>query len=228
MKPVLIINPNGSQQTTQDMVGITSQYLPKVIGWTNNNGPKMIVDQEQLNAAADQITEAVFPEASALIVAAFGDPGAKSLARRMDVPVIGIGAAAAREASSGKASFAVVTTTPRLAPSINKLMQAEGGETYLGCYTTKDDPLFLASNSNALDHALMTSCEIARKAGAERVIIGGGPLAEAAVRISSHVKVSLIQPLVAASREVSVFTQHSLPHVQDVDQQVHQLADRLS
>ena len=218
MKPVLIINPNGSQQTTQDMVGITSEYLPKVIGWTNHNGPKMIVDQEQLNEAANQITEAVFPDASALIVAAFGDPGAKSLSRIMDIPVIGIGAAAAREASLGEASFAVVTTTPRLAPCINTLMQAEGGDTYLGCYTTEDDPLILASNSNALDHALITSCEIARKAGAERVIIGGGPLGAAAIRISSQVNVSLIQPLVAASREVSVFIQHSLPHVQDVDQ----------
>ena len=217
MKPVLIINPNSSQQTTQDMVGITSEYLPKVIGWTNHNGPKMIVDQEQLNEAGNQITEAVFPDASALIVAAFGDPGAKSLARRMDVPVIGIGAAAAREASSDEASFAVVTTTPMLAPSINTLMQAEGGDTYLGCYTTEDDPLILASDSNALDHALITSCEIAREAGAERIIIGGGPLAEAAIRISSQVKVSLVQPLVAACREVSVFIQHSLPHVQDVD-----------
>ena len=203
MKPVLIINPNSSQQTTRDMVGITSEYLPKVIGWTNHNGPKMIVDQEQLNEAGNQITEAVFPDASALIVAAFGDPGAKSLSRIMDIPVIGIGAAAAREASLGEASFAVVTTTPMLAPSINTLMQAEGGNTYLGCYTTDDDPLILASDSNALDHALITSCEIARKAGAERIIIGGGPLAEAAIRISSQVNVSLVQPLVAACNQIT-------------------------
>ena len=35
--------------------------------------------------------------------------------------------------------------------------------TYLGCYTTEDDPLVLASNSDALDYALITSCEIAKK-----------------------------------------------------------------
>ena len=72
MKPVLIINPNGSQKTTQDMVGITSRYLPNVMGWTNHKGPKMIVDRDQLYEAANQISEAVFPDASALIVAAFG------------------------------------------------------------------------------------------------------------------------------------------------------------
>ena len=218
MKPVLIINPNGSKQTTQDMVGITSRYLPNVMGWTNRKGPKMIVDQEQLFEAANQITEAVFPDASALIVAAFGDPGAKRLARRMDVPVIGIAAAAAREASLSGVSFAVVTTTPKLAPSINKQMRAEGGYAYLGCYTTEDDPLVLASNSDALDYALITSCETAKRAGAKRVIIGGGPLSQAAIRISSQVKVPLIQPLVAACSEVSALIGHQLSHVQDVDQ----------
>ena len=218
MKPVLIINPNGSKQTTQDMVGITSRYLPNVMGWTNRKGPKMIIDQEQLFEAANQITEAVFPDASALIVAAFGDPGAKRLARRMDVPVIGIAAAAAREASLSGVSFAVVTTTPKLAPSINKQMRAEGGYAYLGCYTTEDDPLVLASNSDALDYALITSCETAKRAGAKRVIIGGGPLSQAAIRISSQVKVPLIQPLVAACSEVSALIGHQLSHVQDVDQ----------
>ena len=90
MKPVLIINPNGSQKTTQDMVGITSRYLPNVVGWTNHKGPKMIVDRDQLYEAANQISAAVFPEASALIVAAFGDPGAKELALSMDLSLIHI------------------------------------------------------------------------------------------------------------------------------------------
>ena len=107
MKPVLIINPNGSQKTTQDMVGITSRYLPNVMGWTNHKGPKMIVDRDQLYEAANQISEAVFPDASALIVAAFGDPGAKRLARSMDIPVIGIAAAAAREAAVRQGQFAL-------------------------------------------------------------------------------------------------------------------------
>lgn len=217
MKPVLIINPNGSQKTTQDMVGITSRYLPNVMGWTNHKGPKMIVDRDQLYEAANQISEAVFPDASALIVAAFGDPGAKRLARSMDIPVIGIAAAAAREAALSGVSFAVVTSTPKLAPSIDKIMRAERGNTYLGCYTTEDDPLVLASNSDALDYALITSCEIANKAGAKRIIIGGGPLGQAAIRISSQVKVPLIQPLVAACSEVSALIEHQLPHVQGVD-----------
>ena len=217
MKPVLIINPNSSQKTTQDMVGITSRYLPNVMGWTNHKGPKMIVDRDQLYEAANQISKAVFPVASALIVAAFGDPGAKRLARSMDIPVIGIAAAAAREAALSGVSFAVVTSTPKLAPSIDKIMRAERNDTYLGCYITEDDPLVLASNSDALDYALITSCEIAKEAGAKRIIIGGGPLGQAAIRISSQVKVPLIQPLVAACSEVSALIEHQLPHVQGVD-----------
>ena len=46
---------------------------------------------------------------------------------------------------------------------------------------------------------------------------GGGPLGQAAIRISSQVKVPLVQPLVAACSEVSALIEHQLPHVQDVD-----------
>ena len=147
----------------------------------------MIVDQDQLYEAANQISEAVFPEASALIVAAFGDPGAKRLAGSMDIPVIGIAAAAAREAVLSGVSFAVVTTTPKLAPSIDKMMRAEGVTLILDV-TPRRKIMVLASNSDALDYALITSCEIAKKAGAKRVIIGGGH-GQAATRISSQVKV---------------------------------------
>ena len=71
MKPVLIINPNGSRNDTRH--GWHSKPIfANVMGWTNHKGPKLIVDRDQLYEAANQISEAVFPDASTLIVAAFG------------------------------------------------------------------------------------------------------------------------------------------------------------
>ena len=52
MKPVLLINPNSSEQTTQAMTVITRRYLPDVLGWTNTKGPSMIADVDELREAA--------------------------------------------------------------------------------------------------------------------------------------------------------------------------------
>ena len=50
------------------------------------------------------------------------------------------------------------------------------------------------------------------------IIIGGGPLATAAIRIAAHVAVPLVQPLVAACHEVAAKTGHPAPHAQDASQ----------
>ena len=124
------------------------------------------------------------------------------MCRRLEIPVIGIGAAAARAAALDNVSFAVVTTTPKLTSTINELMQKKGGDAYLGCYLTEGNPLLLASDPEALDKSLIKACEVAKCAGADRVIIGGGPLGAAAIRISTKVTVPLIQPLAVACSEV--------------------------
>lgn len=220
MAPVLLINPNGSAATTDAMVAIARRHLPDVAGWTNRNAPPMITDDPSLSVAAAQIAQADVPVAEAIIVAAFGDPGAETLAKRLSVPVVGIGAAAARAASRDGTRFAVATTTPELVASIDVLMVGIGGDTFAGCFLTKGDPLALANAPDRLDSALLVACENAAAAGAQRVIIGGGPLAEAAIRLEAKSPVPLIQPLVAACNEVraALRTGHLVPPVPDVDQ----------
>lgn len=220
MKPVVLINPNSSKQTTTAMLGIARQHLPSVVGWTNSNAPRMITDPSALTAAAEDIASATVPEACALIVAAFGDPGAKRLGARVEIPVIGIGAAAARAACQGHVPFAVVTTTPKLGPAIDALMQSEG-DGFLGCFFTEGDPETLTADPTALDPALIKACEQAALAGARRVIIGGGPLATAAARIAPTVPVSLVQPLVAACQEVASRTGHLVPRAPDRSRSAH-------
>ncbi len=214
MKPVLLINPNSSMQTTAAMLAIAQQHLPEVKGWTNAQAPSMITDTEALAAAAKHISLAALPPARAVIVAAFGDPGVDSLSERLNVPVVGIGAAAARAAGQGGTSFAVVTTTAMLAPAIDALMRSQASG-YLGCFLTDGDPQALAADPNALDTALIHGCEQAAAQGAQRIIIGGGPLAAAAIRIAGKVQLPLVQPLVAACLEVAARTGHLAPPVPD-------------
>ena len=126
------------------------------------------------------------PEASAVIVAA-----------RLNVPVVGNGAAA-RDAACG--AFAVLPTTPDLKGPIDGLMSDALG--YLGCFFTKGEPLVRAGDPAALDKALIEAVIRAEAAGAQCVIIGGGPLAEAATGNAEACPVPLIEPLPEACRRL--------------------------
>ncbi|MEL7088992.1 MAG: aspartate/glutamate racemase family protein, partial [Planctomycetota bacterium] len=139
--------------------------------------------------------------ASAVIVAAFGDPGASALSHRLRVPVVGIGTAAAQAAVALGRPFAVATTTPELERPINLLLHQAGGA-YLGCFFAVGDPLALLSDQAAFDAGLIGAVRAAAGAGAEQVIIGGGPLADAAERIAEAVPVPLIQPIPEACKAV--------------------------
>lgn len=207
MGPVLLINPNGSEATTAAMVAIAEETLGSVQGWTNRGAPRMLTTPDALEASGLDVAGldiaglAVEGAFAGVIVAAFGDPGLAALAGRVRCPVVGIGGASARAAAEGGARFAVATTTPLLGPSIDALMAREGGAgRYIGAFMTEGDPQDLVQDIGALDAALIGACREAAEAGAERIIIGGGPLAAAAQRIAAHVPVPLIQPLPEACR----------------------------
>lgn len=203
MQPILLINPNGSKATTDAMCALARQHFANVHGWTNPNGPPMITNVAALDKAARDIAGADLPAASGLLVAAFGDPGAAALAQKYALPITGIGASAARAAARTGKPFAVATTTPDLEKPIDSLMQSEaGGAAYLGCFFTKGNPEALLSDQGRFDAALIEAAKTAERAGAVSVIIGGGPLAEAAKRIAPHVGARLIHPLDEACNDL--------------------------
>ena len=190
----LLMNPNASAATTRAMLAIARRVLPELQGWTAPEGPAMITDAAALARAAALVAGAELPPVSGVIVSAFGDPGRAALAARLDCPVVGIGAEAAREAGRGGRRFAVVTTTPGLRAGIDALM----GD-YMGCYITPQDPLALMGDAAALDAALLEQIKRAAADGAEAAIIGGGPLGEAADRLSARAPIALIAPIPAAA-----------------------------
>ncbi|MBS1301418.1 Asp/Glu racemase [Loktanella sp. SALINAS62] len=199
------MNPNSNAATTDVMCRIAATCLLNApVPWTAPVGPKMITTAKALCAAADIIAKAEIHDwPDMIIVAAFGDPGALRLARRAPCPVIGIGAAAAREVASTGAAFAVATTTPSLVPSIDGLMMSHAqGATYVGCFCANDDPDVLMLDAQALDAALLVQIARAADAGAQHVIIGGGPLGAAAERLRDVSPVPLINPILSAARAV--------------------------
>lgn len=208
MPRILLMNPNSNADTTRDMVAIASAVVPGVTGWTAPRGPRMIVTEQALDEAAELVGAASVPGCDGVIVSAFGDPGRDALAARLSCPVVGIGAAAAREAHdlarAQNGAFAVATTTPELGPRIDRLMtRGTNTQAYLGCFFAQGEPLALMADAKALDAALLEAVTRAARAGAAAVIIGGGPLGEAAERLAAHAPVPLISPIRAAAAQIA-------------------------
>ncbi len=202
---ILLMNPNSNPDTTRAMVAIASRTLGDVVGWTAPAGPSLLMTMDLLAAAAEQVAVARIPaDMDGVIVSAFGDPGRMELADRLAIPVVGIGEAAAQEAAENARRYAVVTHTPDLVRGIDALMRASApGGAYLGTFLTDGDPMALSADISALDSALLAAMHRAHEAGAEAVIIGGGPLGEAAERLRPRAPCVLVAPIPAAARRMA-------------------------
>lgn len=203
---VLLINPNSNPETTRRMVAIAEVAAPgcAVTGVTAPTGPRMITDEAGLATGAISVADmacGVRAPFDGAIVAAFGDPGLAEAARILTFPVCGIGEASFVEAAAGDRGFAVVTTTPGLVAAIAARVAAAGlSARFLGTWVTPGDPAETMADPARLDALLSACITRAREAGAQAVIIGGGPLAEAARRLSEGARVPLIEPVPAAMR----------------------------
>jgi Asp/Glu/hydantoin racemase len=197
---IALVNPNTSRATTEAMLAIARRVAPAsvdIVGLTAPFGSSLITTEQGL-AEAGRAVASLAPDiaADAVIVAAFGDPGLDELRARLAIPVTGIGEAAFLAAAGRRA--AVVTTTPDLAPTIREMARRHG-HADLPVVLTPGNPGDLMADPAALLTALFDACHAAvDRHHAETLIIGGGPLAEAARALRHRVPVPLIEPVPAA------------------------------
>jgi Asp/Glu/hydantoin racemase len=205
-KRIVLINPNTSERTTAMMVAIARSYLPAgfaIEGLTAKSGVPMIVDPEQLAASVTGVVAmglSVSDTADGIIVGAFGDPGLEQLKEGLTIPVTGICEASMREASAGGRRFAIATVTPHLVESFAEKAAYLGlSGLYAGTRLTEGDPIALAADPERLHAALLG---VVRQCfdmdGARAVIIGGGPLGQAAMRLQQELSAPVIAPIRSA------------------------------
>ena len=191
---ILLINPNSSVATSDMMQAIAQRAAAgrldvKVV--TADRSPTMIVTPEALTASAAQVVElgtAHGRDCVGIIVSAFGDPGLAELRRKVNVPVVGICEASMIEASQGGRRFAIATSTPELVEAIDQRAHDLGlGHIYAGVRCTAGDPLALAADADLLAEALAGAVrECIELDSAEAVLIGGGPLGQAAAQLRTR------------------------------------------
>ncbi|MFE0734916.1 aspartate/glutamate racemase family protein [Streptomyces sp. NPDC058855] len=210
---MVLINPNTSTATTAMMTSLARRALGParpVRGVTVRRGPAMLTDPAALRAAAPEVLAAGLRAAAGgdcagLLVAAFGDPGLDLLRAAAPVPVVGIGEAALLEAAAHGTPFGIATTTPLLADAITERVTALGlAGRYTGLRLTTGSPERLSADPvlllDRLERAVRACAE---RDGARAVVIGGGPLGEAAERLRPHTPVRLVAPIPAACRAIT-------------------------
>jgi len=207
---ILLINPNSSAATTAMMVGIAASCcgeLAEVVGATATRAPTMITDGAALAASAGEVVEiarAHLDACDGIIVAAFGDPGAAEIRTIGSRPVVGIGEASMRAAAQGERRFGIATVTPALVASIAGLAGSLGlSAQFTGTRLTQGNPVVLAADQDRLVTALVEATRVCIDAdGAEAVIIGGGPLGEAARELQPMFTVPIVAPIPSAVRRI--------------------------
>jgi allantoin racemase len=211
MRSILLINPNTNSATTARMTAIARAAAPsgpRVTGVTARSGVPMILDATTLVQSEPEVLALGRTHAAAVdgvIIAAFGDPALRALRRALPIPVVGIAEAAMLEAASGGRRFGVATVTPGLAGAIAAHAASLGlAQAYAGIRLTEGDPEALAASPDALIAALAIAVEhcLTRDA-ADCVIIGGGPLAQAATALAALFDAPIVAPIPAAMRRIA-------------------------
>lgn len=203
---IALVNPNTNPATTQVMVNIARRAMPQggtVVGVTAPFGVPLITNEAALNEAAQAVLSLrdVLAAYDGVIVAAFGDPGLAALREQLSCPITGIAEASMQIAGAGGRRFAVATTTPDLRKVIADQAAAIPGACFAGTWITRGDPHQVMADSEGLIAALHKACNAAITDGAaEAVIIGGGPLGEAAEALRNRLSVPLIAPIPEAMR----------------------------
>lgn len=207
---VCLVNPNSNAEATGRMVAIARSTAPEwmtIEGRTTLASPRLIVDDAGSLAAARAVVEDAadgVDYGDGVILSAFIDPGIDRLRERLSVPVVGIGESALAEAAA-LGRFAVVMTTPALTDALRHYVTSLGliGKLVSVPGTAEEPHALMAVPERvvaALDSLIRRAVE---DDGAEAVVVGGGPLADAARELAPISPVPLIQAVPAAVRRMT-------------------------
>lgn len=177
-------------------------------GWTvdaltNTDAPAIITDPDGAALAADSIMR-LFRSgqdpADGVILSAFLDPGLAPLRALLDVPVVGI-AEAAMQAAGRHGRFAILSTTPDLEALLRNLAVIYGeGDRLVDILRIEGDPYRIMGDADLLLSTLRAMLDDATsRLDLNAVIVGGGPLAQAARTLRDESELPIIEPVPAAA-----------------------------
>ncbi|MBD3896368.1 hypothetical protein IEI94_10945 [Halomonas sp. ML-15] len=204
---LLVINPNSSTGVTRHIAAAARQAaLPEdeIIVTQADGAPRLIVDERDARLAEQAVVNTVLARGEGvdgIIVASFGDAGAKALREIVDCPVVGIGHASLLTASALGGSFAVVSFAKAVVPSMQQLVVGYGMQASLAGIHVVDLPLpeDPGQIKAAVEGPLLERCrEVVAQGECRSIILGGGPLAGLAMCLAPSLALPVIDATAAA------------------------------
>ena len=203
---LLVINPNITESVTQ-LIGaearraaspgtdLTLLTAPFGVAYIETRFEAMIGAYAVAQLAGEHL-----PGHDAIIVAAFGDPGAAALREAVDVPVVGMTEAALASASLLGGRFSIIAISRRIAAWYREMVAHYGAMDRLASLRFLDTPLRdIAGVQEDHERRLKDLCEAAVKEdGADVLILAGAPLAGLARRIAGQIPVPVVDGVSSA------------------------------
>jgi len=176
---ILLLNANTNTAMTDKMLDAARVLHPNCRGATVARGHKYISDQDTALVAAEAVVE--FAEKldaetmpDALVIACFGDPGLWTVRDQLPIPVIGMAEASCHVACQVGRRFAIVTGGSAWEPMLRDFVGVTGLSSRMsGVYTLDQTGDVLAAEPQKALPFIAKKVDLARKGGADVVILGG-------------------------------------------------------
>ncbi len=204
---VLIANPNSTEAITAACAAqarAAASPGTEIVPWTNREGPPAVdsLYSDYMAGRPLAMRLAVLdPRPDAVVLAGFGNYGTGAVKEALDVPVVGLPEAAMAFATPLCHRFAIVTTSPRMIPYTEDVVQAFGFAARCAAVRAIDLPPITAGDPPAdeIVASLVAEVRAARaSSGVDLVILGGARLAPHAAALRRRTGVPIVEPVACA------------------------------
>ena len=201
---LVLANPNSTAAITEACAVLARAVAApdtEIVPWTNRDGP-MVIDGLSTDYAAGaslvRALVALAPRPDAIVLAGFGNYGTGAVKETLEIPVLNMAEAAMACAVPLCHRFAIVTTSARMVPYTEDVVQTFGFAAR--CATVRAVPLpplaAPAPPDEEIVDLLAGEVNAAHvEAGADLVILGGARLSPYAAMLRRRTPVPIVEPV---------------------------------
>ncbi len=200
---LLLANPNATERVTLACAKLARAVaLPgtDIVEWTNRRGPA-VIDNYETDAAAARALVADLPEVrplpDAVVLAGFGDYGTRTVKDVLATPVVALPEAALAYALTLCPRFAIVTTSARMIPYTEHLVERLGFAARCRAVCAIELPPIAAGEPPA-DEIVPKLVDVATSTSAGLIVLGGSRLSPYAAALRASIALIVVEPVACA------------------------------
>jgi allantoin racemase len=201
---LVLANPNATIAITEacgTLARAVAAPGTEIVPWTNREGPPVVdglASDYVAGAALVRGLVALAPRPDAIVLAGFGNYGTGAVKEALDILVLNMAEAAMTCAVPLCHRFAIVTTSPRMIPYTEDVVQAFGfGARCAAVRAVSLPPVDVPSPADEeIVERLTSEAEQAyASTGADLVILGGARLSRYAAALRDRTSLTVIEPV---------------------------------